>query len=477
MGEIENWSRREFLVGGAASAAAAALGIGCSSAPASTAGSPTTAAPGATTGSAPAGTLAPQSLQDIDHVVIFFQENRSFDHYFGVRKGVRGFADSAATQTYQGKSVFHQPYDKSPDGYLLPYHFDTAVTSSACSKDPDHSWIGQHGAWNGGQNDGFAGFIGPVSMGYFTRADLPYYYALADEYTLCDQYFCSVLGPTQPNRLYSMSASVDAAGTHGGPVAINGLGPYSWTTYPERLQQAGISWRIYHEADDYDDNVLKYFKAFQGLSPGDPLHDAAMVDRSATAFMDDARSGNLPQVSWIVAPEAKSEHPSYAPAVGEDVTQQVLAAIAANPKLYAKTLFILSYDENGGFFDHVVPPTAPPGTPDEMISDKPIGLGFRVPTIMVSPWSRGGRVASQVYDHTSTLLLLEKRFGVEVPNLSAWRRETVGDMTEALDFAHPDTSVPTLPKTAERAVAATEACKALPAPTPPTTQAIPATEA
>ena len=474
MGE---WSRRDFLVAGGTAAAAAAIGIGCAPATGGSSAVAGSTAPVAGAGSVPSGTVAPQSLNDIDHVVIFFQENRSFDHYFGTRKGVRGFGDPDVAQTYQGRSIWHQPYDKAPDGYLLPYHFDTRVSSSACSKDPDHSWVGQHGAWSEGRNDGFAGFIGPESMGYFTRADLPYYYALADAYTLCDHSFCSVLGPTQPNRLYSMAASVDAEGTHGGPVAINGLGPYTWTTYPERLQKAGISWRVYHEADDYDDNVLKYFKAFQDLSPSDPLHDAAMVNRSATAFMDDARAGNLPQVSWIVAPGAKSEHPSYAPAVGEDMTRQIIEAIAADPKLYAKTLFILSYDENGGFFDHVPPPTAPPGTPGESISDKPIGLGFRIPTLIVSPWSRGGRVASEVYDHTSTLLLLEKRFGVEVPNLTAWRRDTVGDMTEALDFSAPDLTIPQLPETAARAVAATDACKTLPTPTPPTTQALPVTEA
>ena len=449
------WSRRRFL-GSTAGLLAAGL-AGCSSddrgaAPSSSGVSSTTptTAPGTSlpATSAPT-TIAGGSLKDVEHVVIFFQENRSFDHYFGARRGVRGFGDVATF------------------GATLPWHIDTATTSGACGPDPDHSWEGQHAAWNNGANDGFASRMGAFSLGYFTRADLPYYWALADEFTLCDQYFCSVLGPTTPNRLYSMSATIDPEATGGGPVIQNLTGPFTWTTYPERLQVAGVSWRVYHQEDDYDDNPLKFFAKFQGLSESDPLFDAAMRNRDADAFAADCASGDLPQVSWIVAPTVLSEHPPFPVAMGEDLSARCIAAVMANPDLWAKTVFILSYDENGGFADHVPPPVAPPGTAGEYVGDLPIGLGFRVPTTVISPWSRGGRVCSDVFDHTSTLLFLEQRFGVEVPNISDWRRSTCGDLTSALDFTSFDASLPTLPSTAERMKAVGDGCQSLPPATPP----------
>jgi phospholipase C len=460
-------TRRDFLAGAAAAGAAAWL-AGCSdsgtgstaatSSPSTptTVAAPTTLTP--TTVLPTSTTVAGGSINDVEHVVILFQENRSFDHYFGARRGVTGFADTIA-------------------GPMQPFHFETATTAAACSSDPDHSWEGQHAAWNGGANDGFSTRMGPMSMGYFTRADLPYYWALADEFTLCDHSFSSVLGPTTPNRLYSMSATIDPRGAGGGPVTSNLNGPFTWTTYPERLQAAGVSWRVYHEVDDYDDNPLKFFASFQNLVDNDPLFDAAMRNRSADAFVTDVAKGDIPQVSWIVAPAAKSEHPSWAPAVGEDLTATILAALMANPEVWKKTVFILSYDENGGFFDHVPPPVPPKGTADEFVGGEPIGLGFRVPTLVVSPWSRGGAVCADVFDHTSTLRFLEQRFGVEVPNLSAWRRSTCGDLTSTLDFAAFDPSVPTLPSTKERMQQVLDGCATLPhpvapaSPTPPTTEA------
>jgi phospholipase C len=309
--------------------------------------------------------------------------------------------------------------------------------------------------------DGFAALPDPITMGYFDRADLPYYYALADAFTVCDRSFCSVFGPTDPNRLYAMGATIDPDGTAGGPVIDNTVKPWTWTTYPERLQAAGISWRVYHEVDDYDDNVLKHFAQFRDLPESSPLYDNAIRNRDADAFVRDAAAGDLPQVSWIVAPEAKSEHPPYSPSVGEDYTSRYIGAVLGNPDLFARTVFILSYDENGGFFDHVPPPTPPPGTPGEFVGGQPIGLGFRVPTVVISPWSGGGRVCSDVFDHTSTLMLLEKRFGVEVPNITAWRRETCGDLTSALDFSS-SVAPPSLPATAEHAAAALQACATRP---------------
>lgn len=452
MAELPDVSRRAFLRAAGAGTAALAAGswlAACSSSPSGPAGGPA----GSPVGSVPAGSLpgttalagpTDAQLRQIDHVVVIMQENRSFDHYFGMRPGVRGFGDEPDA------AVWRQPLPANPDGYVLPWHADTVAAKGQCLLDPDHSWGGQHAAWNGGAMDGFARTMGPVAITYYERADLPYYYALADAFTVCDASFCSVLGPTIPNRLYAMTGGIDAGGGAGGPATTND-GTYGWETYPERLERAGISWRVYHEEDDYDDNVLKMFRQFQGLPETSPLWDAALRNRPADAFMNDAAAGDLPQVSWIVSPTQPSEHPPFPVALGEDYTARHLAAIWANPALWAKTLVILTYDENGGFFDHVAPPVPEPGTPDEFVDGTPIGLGFRVPTTIISPWSTGGRVVSEVYDHTSTLQFLERRFGVEVPNLSDWRRETCGDLTACLDFSSADTALPSVPGLAETA--------------------------
>jgi len=414
------------------------------------------------------------SLDDVEHIVILIQENRSFDQYFGTRKGVAGFA-SAPGEPYSST------YPDHPDGKLLPFHFDSATTSGPCGPDPNHSWEAQHAAWNNGKNDGFATAMGPHALGYFRRADLPYYWALADEFTLCDHYFCSVLGPTNPNRHMAMTGTIDPAGAGGGPAIDNSGTSYTWETYPERLQAAGVSWRVYHEVDDFDDNNLKFFTQFRGLAPGNPLYDNALVNLAANAFVTDAAAGKLPQVSWLVAPTAISEHPSFAPSVGEHFTASKIAAVMANPALWAKTVFILTYDENGGFFDHVSPPTPPAGTKDEFVNGEPIGLGFRVPTIVVSPWTRraaaesgtgadGARVNNAVFDHTSLLRLLETKFGVQAPLISDWRRATCGDLADVLDFTTFDTSVPQLPDTAQRAAQFAGGCGSLPAAAPPAAQ-------
>src|SRR5439155_5398391 len=156
-------------------------------------------------------------------------------------------------------------------------------------------------------------------------------------------------------------------------------------------------------------------------------------------------SGALPQVSWLIAPAADSEHPTYSPASGEVLTKLFLNALAANPAMYNSTVFILTYDENDGLFDHVPAPVPPGGTPAEFVGNLPIGLGVRVPTILISPWSRGGYVCSQVFDHSSIIRFLEKWTGVLEPNISPWRRLICGDLTSAFDFKNPNTNFPSLP--------------------------------
>lgn len=195
-------------------------------------------------------------LSDIKHVVLLMQENRSFDHYFGTLSGVRGFDDRHALRSPTGRSVFYQPYDANPDGYLLPYHLDSRNTAAQAIKSMSHEWRVQHQAWNGGRMDNWLpahlaadGAKGPFTMGYFNRQDIPFHYALADAFTICDSYHCSVLGPTHPNRYMYISVTIDPDGEFGGPALDNGAatGTYSWTTYPERLVEAGVSWRIYHD--------------------------------------------------------------------------------------------------------------------------------------------------------------------------------------------------------------------------------------
>lgn len=446
------WSRRRFLHASAAAAAAAALGSACSSSDAKEAAprSSTTEAPSTTT------TMSPQKrsrLDDIEHVVILFQENRSFDQIFGTRKDVRGFGDPDVLKLPDGKPIWYQPNARNPDGYVLPFPMTATGPGGQCGGDVDHSWEGQHVAWNGGKMDGYAERMGQLAMGYYRRQDLPWYYALADEFTLCDSWFCSVLGPTNPNRYYSMTGTIDPQGRNGGPAIDNSGKGYTWETYPERLTRAGITWRVYHDVDDFDDNMLANFVQFQEVKKPDVLWDSGMRTRTVAEFEADCANDALPQVSWIVAPEAQSEHPIFSPAGGQAYTKRHLDAIFANPKVWAKTVFILSYDENGGFFDHVPPPVPEPDTPDEWVGDLPIGLGPRVPGLVISPWSRGGVVNSEVFDHTSTLMFLERRFGVEVPAISQWRRETCGDLLTTLDLRRYDPSVPKLvdpaPATAE----------------------------
>src|ERR1700685_3687233 len=188
---------------------------------------------------------APAKLSDIAHFVRLIQENRSFDHYFGTLSGVRGYSDPGAGMLLNGKSVFFQPDGARRDGYVLPFHLDTKTTDAQRLHDLSHAWGALHASWNRGRLDGFVsapratnGASGPLTMGYYTRDDLPFYYALADAFTVCDGYHCSVMGPTYPNRYYWMSASIDPDGTHGGPVlnndAIGNKKTYTWETYPER---------------------------------------------------------------------------------------------------------------------------------------------------------------------------------------------------------------------------------------------------
>ena len=264
-------------------------------------------------------------------------------------------------------------------------------------------------------------------------------------------------------------------------------GPHEWTTYAERLQAAGVSWKVYQEYDNFGDNILSVFKPFRPCAKASALYERGRswvsehkpgADRTRSdgeqlvqAFRADIAAGRLPQVSWIVTAADLSEHPTATPSKGEHVCAQLIEALVDHPEVFAKTVFIINYDEAGGFYDHMLPPMPPlsdaegfstvsvAGEAKDYGDDPkvanpgrhPIGLGIRVPAIVVSPWSRGGFVCSEVFDHTSTLRFIEKRFGVKEPNISDWRRSVCGDLTSAFDFKAPklDRASLTLPDTAD----------------------------
>jgi phospholipase C len=398
-------------------------------------------------------------LTQVDHIVLVMQENCSFDRYFGTLRGVRGFSDPDPALLSNGKTVFHQPYAAGVE--LLPWRLD-ASAANPCDVIADNGWGPLHAALNGGRMDAWlsAQHELPYTMSYYAREDVPWHMALADAFTVGDAYFSSVLGATDPNRVLSMTGTIDPTGLAGGPVIDNTRSqPYTFTTYPERLQAKGISWRVYQQEDNFEDNALEWFKVYQQAQPGSPLYENGMRRRPASAFADDVAAGTLPKVSWLIAPTHQSEHPGNAPGPGADFCNSALQALFAHPKVWRKTVVILNYDEAGGFFDHVLPPLPPLGTPGEFVGAEPVGLGFRVPLVVCSPWSRGGFVCSHTFDHTSVLRLIERRFGVREPQISAWRRRVCGDLTACLDLRHPDFSIPPLPATAPLAAAHDFSCK------------------
>jgi len=435
---------------------------------------------------ATAASAGPASLSDVAHVVILMQENRSFDHYFGTLSGVRGFSDPHALgQSVGGRDypIFdqfgYQP-GKGADqaGYLQPFRLtsDPPLRDGQTLNDISHTWATQHQSWNHGGMDKFVASHlvadgaahGPVTMGYYTRAELPFYYALADAFTVCDGYFSSVLGPTDSNRLMAVSATIDPDGVAGGPVLetfgnrIAEYGKLTWQTMPERLQAAGVSWKFYSDRlCELALSPLPYFKAFNNpfSITGIELVGRGLTPDFPDDFTRDVQGNKLPAVSWIMPPLAECEHPAAPPGYGEDLIHSVLRTLVSNPAVWAQTVLFVVHDENGGFFDHVPPVTPPPGTAGEWLTAKtlpaaaegingPVGLGFRTPCLVISPFSRGGYVCSQVFDHTSLLRFVETRWGVEVPNLSPWRRANTGDLTAALALSRPpDPSVPGLPAT------------------------------
>lgn len=425
-----------------------------------------------------------RTIKDVEHIVVLMQENRSFDHYFGSLRGVRGFGDPHPALQPNGRGVWSQDC-------VLPFHPTAPDLGLRFLADLDHDWDSTHVALNGGAYDQWVQAKTNITMAYLTRDDIPFYYALADSFTICDNYYCSTLTSTDPNRYYMWTGYTGNDGTDGsqgptGPVLDNAEAGYDWQTYPERLVAAGVSWKIYQDSgvgldaagvwgwtDDayignYGDNSLLYFSHYQNATPGSPLYENARTGTNVAnggTFFDilktDVKDGTLPQVSWVVAPEAFCEHPNWPANYGAWYVSQVLDALTSNPEVWSKTVFLIMFDENDGFFDHLVPPipaTDPAAggstvsTAEEFYTGSaftpgPYGLGPRVPFLAISPWSRGGWVCSEVFDHTSIIRFIERRFGVIEPHISVWRRAICGDLTSAFDFDQRNSSVPSLPST------------------------------
>jgi phospholipase C len=444
------------------------------------------------------------TIGDVKHVVILMQENRSFDHYFGTLRGVRGYGDPRPIDLPSGQPVWKQPA-KGGVGTVSPFHLDTGSTRAETIFSLDHSWKGSHARWK--HHDAWIPAKGPLSMGYFTRADLPFYYALADAFTVCDAYHCSIFSQTNPNRLFLFSGTSGLAAGDDSRIVVDNppeeknetadpakdspeFKGLTWPTYAERLQAAGVSWKLYQEYDNYGDNGLAYFANFRGVGPDSELYRRGRAwapgstpanaktsdgEHLVAQFAADVAADRLPQVAWIVPSFKLCEHPSATPSDGAWLTARLIAALASNPKAWAKTVFILNYDENDGFFDHAPPPIPPVGsaagksTVDLQHEDyhgEPVGLGPRVPMIVVSPWSKGGYVNSQVFDHTSVIRFLEARFGVMEPHISPWRRAVCGDLTSVFDFKTPNGRIQPLPDVSALPARA-EKAKTLPFPKPP----------
>ncbi len=462
------FSRRRFLqYTGLGAAAAAAAGV--------TAGT----ADAAVEGSSAAARALPKgwsgSIDDVKHVVILMQENRSFDHYFGTLRGVRGFGDKQVLTYPDGTSIFQQPDKTRTDlGYLLPYHLTDQVDG-----DLDHSWDGDHEARNGGLWNNWVAAKTEETMGYFTRDEIPFQYAVADAFTICDGYHQGIMAPTSPNRMYLWTGTSSGWTTNPDDYTVD-FGPDAGTpevtTYPEQLQKAGVSWQVYtndqvgdsgdypdYFLGDYGDNPLWFYQQYNTTNSRDGGTGALAARGAVTpwqtdagapalskthaayvlsSFISDVKSNKLPQVSWIVAPAGYCEHPSYTPDYGAHYVNTVLQTLLAKPELWKNTALFITYDEHDGFFDHQLPPFAETSVTDEYIDGLPIGPGTRVPMIICSPWTRGGYVDSNVYNHTSVLQFLAAWTGVKPANVTPWRASVTGDLTTAFDFKHPDFSIP-----------------------------------
>jgi len=472
---------------------------------------------------------ATRTINDVKHVVILMLENRSFDHYFGTLRGVRGFGDRLPIPLESGKPVW---YESDGTREITPFRLDKQRMNALKLDTTSHEFADMQAAWNQGKFgywpkfklDVVTGEVTGHSMGYYTREEIPFQFALAEAFTLCDGYHSSVLTGTDPNRILFFSGSnVDPVrrdqGLFGTPESsevnnlrcwVSGSWPkpgydylgnaFGWPTIPEVLEKARVSWRIYQNPNDNWTGAMHgclAFESFRNAKRGSAIYENGMSHWSLDDLARHVKSDSLPAVSWILPSQAESEHPSgSSPLGGAHFTSRVLSALLENREMWSKSVLFVTFDENDGFFDHVPPPAVPslnpdgspagaatldvrgmyfeaPGTdahpdplrartlpPERAVSRyldprdttsglvRPYGMGPRVPMFVVSPWSKGGWVCSEVFDHTSVAQFLERRFNVTVPAISRWHRAVAGDLTSAFDFVSPnDPVIPKLPDT------------------------------
>jgi len=320
----------------------------------------------------------PAPATPLEHIIIDCQENRSFDHYFGYAPFAGRFGPPRRYSQPDGNG-----------GSVRPYEFTELSTP-----DIGHSWDVVHSEIDGGAMDGFYTTDGIDAMGYYTAKELPYYYSLFNTSTLCGNYFCSLAGPTWPNRFYL------AAGTSGG-ITTNGVWGYGVFDYPiilDLLEAAGVSWKVYNIGWDSvpygnTDNVFVFWKRWA---------KDQRTRGSKGGFLNDLDRGRLPQVSFIVPSYARGwdEHPPADVSVGMGIQQELITALQGS-SAWDSSAYVLTYDEHGGYFDHVRPPVL-----------DAYGSGVRVPTWVISPYAKRRHVEASQYDHVSTLKLIERVFAL-----------------------------------------------------------------
>jgi phospholipase C len=326
----------------------------------------------------PSGRL---STSQIQHIIVDCQENRSLDHYYG-------YAPLVAAGGYGVPTGYGQP--NGLGGFVTPYHFTSLTAAGSIG----NSWTQMHGEYDNGKMDGFYTTNGINALGYYTKEDLPFYYSLFIDSTLCVNYFSSVMGPTYPNRFYLVS------GTSGG-ITTNGVYGYGVFDYPiilDLLEAAGITWKVYNTAWDSvqkgdSDNVFVFWKRWA---------QDVRTQGTVANYLKDLTDGTLPQVSFVIPSYAmrQDEHPPANIQVGMNIQQQLVTALRSS-SAWGSSAYIITYDESGGFFDHVAPPQL-----------DAYGLGFRVPTWVISPYAKQGHVEPTVYDHVSVLKFIETVFAL-----------------------------------------------------------------
>ncbi|MHA4843119.1 phosphocholine-specific phospholipase C [Flavitalea antarctica] len=467
-----------------------------------------------------------RSINDVKHIVILMQENRSFDHYFGTMKGVRGFGDRFPIPLESGKRAFFQ---SDGEHIIPPFRANFKTSNAALVKPTPHDFPDMQAAWNQGKYGFWPKCKTPFSMAYYTREEIPFQYALADAFTISDAYHCSIATGTDPNRIMFWSGSnsdpdkraagINCSDKDSEPVNqrcwITGKHPdpgytykgnaFKWATLPDVLEKAGVSWRIYQDPNDNWTGAMHgclAFESFRTAKPGSAIYEQGMKHWSLEDLSKDVAGKTLPAVSWILPSRADCEHPGgpSSPYRGADFTHAVLSALTSNPDVWSKTVFFLTFDENDGLFDHLPAPAVPSYNIDGTLAGKstidlagmyfdnsrklnkrnyidpldtisgdirPWGMGPRVPLYIISPWSKGGWVHSEVADHTSVAQFIEKRFGVVLPAISPWHRSVSSDLDSAFDFKNPNDAVfPAMPRTRDYA-SVEAALKNLPGARPP----------